>query len=209
MGLDLDPCLVRSVTGELLARGFVREHDGDAVLIEAGHVPVAFLRRGDRAVVELMNADRGACTYDAVVDSAGQHGIALVGLSLRHRVQQRTAVRTATALPHRITTGFAGEDRVTLERPLDVVVVDVSGTGLRFRCATRVRAGTRLAMTFTATRPPVELVLEVLREDRAPSDLAHGCRFLGLGERAADGIYRFVLEEQRRALAQRTAVRRP
>ena len=205
--VDLDPCLVRTPEGELLASGHVREHDADTLLVEAEQYAGGWLERGDTAVVEVLSADRGACTYDAVVESSGVRRILLVGVRLRHRVQQRTAVRAATDLPFTITEAVVDGEIAELTEPLDVVVLDVSATGLRFRSTVDVPPGTQLVLTFTATRVPVRLVLEVLRQQPARTDLVHGCRFEGLSERDADELFTYVLAEQRRQLARRAAAR--
>lgn len=207
MAFELDPCLVRAETGELLARGFVREHAAGSLLIEAERFTGSWLEPGDPAVVEVMSAHKGACTYDAVVVFSEAGRIELVDLRLRTVVQQRTAVRVPTAIPLQVTCRLEGTELVLLETPMDVVVLDVSASGMRFRSAEELEPGMRLAMTFLATRMPLELVLEVLRTEEHRAGYVHGCALVGITERESDEIFRFALDEQRRQLAQRADVR--
>lgn len=207
MAFELDPCLVRAETGELLARGFVREHAAGSLLIEAEHFTGAWLEPGDPAVVEVMSGHKGACTYDAIVVFSEAGRIELIDLRLRTVVQQRTAVRVATTIPLQVTGWFDGAELVPFEPPMDVVVLDISASGMRFRCAEELTLGTRIATTFLATRVPLELVLEVLRTEEHRTGHAYGCALVGITERESDEIFRFALDEQRRQLAQRGDVR--
>lgn len=203
MAFEADPCLVRAGTGELLARGFVREHDGVTMLVEAEHAAGSWLEPGDAVVAEVLSSQRGACTYDAVVGYSVANRIELTDLQLQTVVQQRSALRVATSLPHRVSYRLEGTARVVLDEPLAVVVLDVSGHGLRFRTAAELEIGDRLLLTFEAVRVPLDLVLEVLRVEEMRGGLAYGCRFVDLRERDADAMFTFVLEEQRRQLVER------
>lgn len=207
MAFELDPCRVHAVSGELLAQGFVREHAHGSLLVEAEHFTGGWLEPGDAAVVEVLSAHRGACTYDAVVTFSAAHRIELTDLRLREVVQQRTAVRVPTSLTYRVTHQLDGSTPVELEEPFDVVVLDVSAHGLRLRCEAELENGVRLALRFEATRVPLDLVVEILRGEEMRGQFAYGCRIVGASERVSDELFRFVLDEQRRQLAQRAAAR--
>ena len=207
VAFELDPCLVRTGTGELLVRGFVREHGADSLLIEAEHFTGRWLEPGDLAVVEVMSAHRGACTYDAVVVFSEARRIELAGLRLRTVVQQRAAVRVLTAIPLQVTHRVEETEQVPLDEPMDIVVLDVSASGMRFRCDTELAAGARVALTFPPTRMPLELVLEVLRIEEHKVGRVYGCALVGITERESDELFRFALDEQRRQLAQRSGAR--
>jgi hypothetical protein len=93
MAFELDPCAVHTATGELVARGFVREQAGDTEVVEMQHESGAWLGDGDEAILEVFSATRGALTYDGVVEFAAARRVGLRGLRLREAVQQRSAVR--------------------------------------------------------------------------------------------------------------------
>lgn len=207
MAFELDPCLVRTAAGELLVRGFVREHGADSLLIEAEHFTGSWLEAGDMAVVEVMSAHKGACTYDAVVVFSEARRIELARLRLRTVVQQRAAVRVLTAIPLQVTHRVEGNEQIPLDEPMEILVLDVSATGMRFRCATELAAGTRVALTFRGTRTPLHLVLEVLRVEAHKAGPAYGCALVGITERESDELFRFALDEQRRQLALRADAR--
>ncbi len=207
MVFELDPCRVHAPTGELLARGFVREHGAHSLLVEAEHFSGGWLAEGDDAVVEVLSDHRGTCTYDAVVAFSAAGRIELRDLRLREVVQQRTAVRVPVAVPIHVTQRLEGTELVPLDEPLDIHVLDVSAHGMRIRCARQIEAGTRLAVRFTQSRAPLDLVVEVLRAQELRGEFAHGCRIVGASERVTDELFRFVLDEQRRQLAQRSEQR--
>lgn len=203
MAFDLDPCRVYAASGELLAEGFVREHHDATILVEAENFSGVWLEQGDAAVIEVLSAHRGACTYDALVSFSAARRIELEQLQLREVVQQRSAVRVPTSIPLRVTHRVVGGVQEVLDEPLKIVVIDVSAHGLRFRCAEEVPVGTRLPLTLDTTRQPIGLVAEVLRVVPLGTEHAHGCSLVGLGEREEDELFRFVLDEQRRQLADR------
>jgi hypothetical protein len=203
VAFEQDPCRVYAASGELLAEGFVREHHDSTILVEAENFSGIWLEVGDAAVVEVMSAHKGACTYDARVSFSAAHRIALDDLRLREVVQQRSAVRVPTSIPLRVTHRVVGTEREPLDEPLKIVVIDVSAHGLRFRCAEELPVGTRLALTLETTRQPLALVAEVLRTVPIGAEHAHGCVLVGLGERQMDELFHFVLDEQRHQLADR------
>lgn len=208
VAFELDRCQVRTPAGELIANAFVREHDGTGVLVETEHLSTGWLEPGDPVVLELMSAARGVLTYDAVVVDTAMRRIELADLRLRETVQQREAVRVATLIPLRVTHVVPEDEPVPLDDPLDVVVIDLSAHGLRLRADRAVEVGTRLALRLTVTRAPVDLVAEVVRTEEGAAQHLLGCRIVGAGERTTDELFGFVMQEQRRLLAQRAEAER-
>lgn len=205
MAFELDPCRIRAEGGELLAQGYVREHDGDEVAVDVEHDAGGWLAEGDVVVLEILSPHRGTLVHDARVDVVVARRVVLGGLTLRTAVQLRSAVRVPTSIPVVLradSVDDAGEP-ATIE--LDAVVLDVSAHGMRVRCHADVASGAHLALTFRATRTPLELTLEVIRVQELAGDAVLGCRLVDASERETDELFRFVLEEQRRQLA----VRRP
>lgn len=205
MAFELDPCRVRAPGGELLAQGFVREHDGDVVAIDVEHEAGGWLDEGDRVVVDILSPSRGTLTYDAGVRTVVARRVVLEGLTLQAAVQLRSAVRVPTSIPVVLRAAAQDEEGEPVEVTLDGVALDVSAHGMRVRCHADVEAGARLAVRFEATRVPLELQLEVIRVQELGGDAVLGCRLVGTTERETDELFRFVLEEQRRQLAVRSA----
>lgn len=203
----LDRCRVYGADEELLADGFVREQDATGLLVEAEHFSGRWLAAGDPVVVQVLSSVQGECVYDGTVTWSEARRIGVGDLLLRERVQKRAAVRVPVELPHRIEERVVGGGREPLEHALEVVVLDVSAYGLRFRTREQLEPGTRLALTFTAARRPLDLVLEVVRAQELRTDHAYGCRFVAVDERTTDDLFSFVLDEQRRLLAERRDAR--
>jgi len=206
VALELEPCLVHASTGELLARGFVREHEGTSLVVEAKTFTGTWLLPGDPAVLQVLSADRGSITYDAVVAFSAVRRIGLANLTLRTVVQQRAALRVHTAIPMQISHVLDGKEVVEIA-PLEVLVIDLSAHGMRIRSEAVIEPGTLLAVVFTATGRPIDLVVEVLRAEEIRGGFAYGCRFAGATEREHDELFRFVLRQQRRQLADRAQAR--
>ncbi len=218
MAFELDPCRVHGAGGELVAAGHVHSANATSLQVTAPRYSGRALAPGDVVVLEVDSPVRGECTFDAVVGGSWPGRIDLTALSLRAVVQKRSAVRVPVAVPLLLTqlpeepeepeeSGEQGEpeedaDDVVPEPLVGAVVIDVSADGLRFRSTQKVPAGRRLQATFPARRP-VTLVLEVLRHEDVRAGVAHGCRFVDLSERDRDAMVTFVLEQERRLIAER------
>lgn len=196
MAFELDPCAVHTATGELVARGFVREQAGDTVVVEMQHESGAWLGDGDEAILEVFSATRGALTYDGVVEFAAARRVGLRGLRLREAVQQRSAVRVAVSVP--VTAHPVGDDEE--REPFEAVVIDLSAHGVRFRCDVELTAGDRVQVTLPLERAPLPLTLEVVRTEDLRGAAAYGCRIVGASERVHDALFRHVLDQQRAQL---------
>ncbi|WP_182113897.1 MULTISPECIES: PilZ domain-containing protein [unclassified Actinotalea] len=206
MAFELDPCRIRTTEGELLVQGFVREHWGTGAEVEVDHEAGGWIQDGDAVLLEVLSSVRGACTFDAVVVASGERRVELCDLVLRETVQMRSAVRVPTSIPvtlHPVgPPARTGEDA---EPDVQGVLIDVSATGVRVRLAEPLDQGTRFTFRLDATRVPLDLQLEVLRGHEIGGATAVGCRLVDVSERETDELFRFVLEEQRRLLAQRAA----
>lgn len=202
MAFELDPCRIRGQGGELLAQGFVREHEDDVAAVDVEHEAGGWLDEGEAVLLEVLSPHRGTVTHDAVVGAVVGRRVVLEGLSVREAVQLRSAVRVPTSIPVVVRPVVAGDEEPA---PTDAVVVDVSAHGMRLRCAAPAEPGARLALRFVATRSPLDLVLEVVRCSELAGDAVLGCRLVDVSERDTDELFRFVLEEQRRQLAVRAA----
>jgi len=127
VALELEPCLVHAGSGELLARGFVREHDGTSLVVEAKTFTGMWLQPGDPAVVQVLSADRGSMTYDAVVAFSAARRIGLSNL---------------------VAIGLAKKEELVFTRDSDQpLALDPHGPALRLLQRIRDEAH-RFAVTF-------------------------------------------------------------
>lgn len=203
MGFDLDVCRVHAPSGELLADGFVREHDDAFLVVEAEHFTGAWLDPGDPVAVQVLSSQRGELHYDAVVAEAGSRRVVVTDLRLREAVQKRGAVRVPTSLRFRTTRVQLPEEDEPRAAPLDVVVVDVSAGGMRVVCDEELPPGTLVELDFVAEGVQLPVRLRVLRATPQHTKVAHGCRLEDLDVRSEDALFGFVLAEQRRQRAAR------
>ncbi len=203
MAFESDPCAIHAETGELIARGFVREHSGARLVMSARTFTGAWLHPGDLATLVIMSSDRGALTFDAIVDESGHGRVVLRSLTLREAVQHRSSLRVQTDMVLRLGSLVVGKAEQVLDPPWAVHVDDLSADGIRFRTEAELEIGHRVATTVDLGARRLDLVLEVVRRTEVRGGLAYGCRILGVGERDRDALFRFVLDRQRQTLAQR------
>lgn len=203
MGFELDPCWVHGDGGELIAAGHVRTHEDDRLVVEAPKYSGGSLWPGDAVVLVVASQLRGTCTIDASVAASARTRLELTDLRLREVEQKRSAVRVPVAERMTFEHVVQDDERVPLEEPVDVQVLDLSAYGMRFRAEAEVPIGTRLAGTYPAPRRPVPVVLEVLRHEELRGAVGHGGRFVGMSERDTEELFRAVLDRQRRLIAER------
>lgn len=207
MDIERDHCRVYARSGALTAEGFVLSHERGRMVLEIEQIHDGGLDPGLPAQIEVLSPVRGAVVHDGVVVANEMARMELTDVVVREVVQQRSAVRVPTHIPVRVTHGVVEGERAELEEPLDLVVEDVSAHGMRLRTGAALDPGTLLVVPFEATGMALELVVEVLRAMPVGDRFAHGCQFVGLGERETDELFRFVLDEQRRQLADRSGRR--
>jgi c-di-GMP-binding flagellar brake protein YcgR len=207
MAFEAEPCAIYAATGELLARGFVREHAGSRLVMAAQAFTGAWLDAGDHAVVEILSTDRGVLSFDVVVESSELGRIVLGSLTLREAVQHRASLRVRTEMVLAIVSLVAGGKEQALEPAWTAHVEDISADGVRFRTSEELEIGHRVGTTVTLGDRRLDLVLEVVRCAEVRGGVAYGCRILGVSERDRDALFRFVLDRQRQSLAQRAELR--
>ncbi len=139
MAFESDPCAVHAATGELLARGFVREHAEGHLVMAAQSFTGAWLDAGDRAVLEVLSADRGVLSFDAVVETSELGRIVFRSLALREAVQHRASLRVRTDMVLQISSLVVDGQEQVLEPAWPAHVDDISADGVRFRTASRAR----------------------------------------------------------------------
>lgn len=201
MSFELDVSRVYATSGELLADGFVREHVGGHLVVEAEHFSGVWLNPGDPVLVQVLSAVRGDCHYDAVVVEAELRRVVVTQLQLREAVQKRGAVRVPTHLRFRTTRVVV--EGVPREDQLEVSIQDVSATGMRVVCAEELPPGTLLELEFATEDLRLPIRLQVLRSTEQGGLVSHGCLIEGLHERGEDALFSYVLAEQRRQRAAR------
>ena len=218
MAFEADPCELRTPEGELIARGFVREHEDGTLVIDAQSLGSTWFDEGDAAVVEVFDANRGALTYHGAVEFVAGKRVRLRDLRLQVARQQRSAVRVPTDLsvpivaqlgvepgdePGAVVPTANASGEVELRPPWTVTVIDLSAHGLRFLSDQGVEPGTRWRVALPTPRRPLDLVVEVLRAEEVRGGVAHGARFVDARERDHDVLFGWVLDLQRQQLARR------
>ncbi len=211
MAFEADPCALRNEAGELIARGFVREHDDESLLVDAHGLLDTWLTEGDSALVEVFNTDRGALTYRGVVEFAAARRVRLRELRLQVVRQQRAALRVPIDLTvgvvARVDAPDANGADETLDPPWQVTVIDLSAHGLRFLATEGVEPGSTWRVRLPAPRRHLDVVVQVVRTEELRAGVAHGCRFVDARERDSDELFRWVLDLQRQQLAKRAEQR--
>ncbi|WP_372593734.1 PilZ domain-containing protein [Actinotalea sp.] len=203
MAFESDACAIHAVTGELLARGSVREHADARLIMTAQTFTGVWLDPGDAAVLEVFSTDRGVLTFDAVVESSDRGAIALRRLTLREAVQHRASLRVPTQMDILLDSVLSAGKETVLDPPLRVHVDDLSADGMKLRTTEEIEVGHRLRTAVPLNDRSLEVVLEVVRRSEVRGALTYGCRILDVSERDRDALFRYVLEQQRRELAQR------
>ena len=152
MGFELDPCWVHGDSGELIAAGHVRSHEEDRLVVEAPKYSGGSLWPGHPVILVVASELRGSCTIDAVVIASARTRLELTDLRVRVVEQKRSAVRVPVS--ERVTFAHLveGDQRVPLEEPLPVQVLDLSAYGMRFRSESEVPIGTHLAGSYPTPR---------------------------------------------------------
>lgn len=201
---DADRCELRTndADTELVGIGHVRANHGDVLVLDVGLEPGKQPRPGDSAIVDLFNPMAGRTRCAGVISIVDGTFVEVVQVTQLARLQERDAVRVSVHFTHRLVAVIGPDGDHPLVPHVDVQVLDVSATGLRFRHRHGFDAGTRLR-SGAVTGLPFAPVLEVVRQVPATGGVDHGCRFVDVSARDTDVLFAFVTDQQRQQLRAR------
>ncbi|AEE44535.1 flagellar brake protein [Cellulomonas fimi] len=194
---DLARCALSA--GDRVIEGFVVECDDGTMTVGTELGASGTLQPGTDVKILVLDDVRGEVRYSGWVTEVGLTRLHVTDLELTSMLQKRKVARVRIA---QICTGTVVSGDAEPE-PVTFVVVDVGAHGMRISTAATLREHDRIDFRFPAGDRVVPLVAEVLRRQRTSSGATqYGCRFVELGERESDDLFRFVLRtqlEQRRS----------
>ena len=188
---DLARCAVSA--GERVLDGYVTACASGTMIIGVETMRhVTTFRVGDDVQVLVLDEVRGQVAYQGRVARVGATTVQVAELELTSMLQKRGAVRV------RLAQRCAGVVQSAQEEPrITFVLLDISAHGMRISTTAELAEHERIAFLFPTHDGVVPLVAEVLRSHRITSTTTQcGCRFVGLGEREMDLLFRFVLQTQ-------------
>lgn len=193
---EFDKCMVFHLEGAKAAEGFVHEcHDGVIKIYTQG--TSQSLVTGEEVLIFIYNSVKGECRYRGKVEKASFNRVEIAGAALVSSLQQRENTRVNKQLKYRISYSFNEKgERVKLDRPIDIIILNVSAQGMYFNCVERFEVGFAFALIFRETLRPVHLKVKILRREDYSGNYNYGCIFPDVSSKDMDEIFRFVLREQ-------------
>jgi PilZ domain-containing protein len=188
---DLARCTLAA--GGRVLDGYVAACADGILTFSAEHGVLGAFRVGNDVQILVLDEVRGEVRYSGWVSWIDATTIQVSDLELTSILQKRQVVRVSIA---QLCTGVVplpdGEDR-----SITFVVLDISAHGMRISTNARLMDHERIAFEFPIHDRALPLDAEVLRSQRTGGRSTHyGCRFLGLGERDSDALFRYVLHTQ-------------
>jgi hypothetical protein len=167
--------------------------DGSLTMRTEPGAGAGVLRAGDDVQVLVLDDVRGEVRYTGWVATVRAMAVHVADLELTSTLQKRKVARVRIA--QSCTGVVQSPDGQT--RPVSFIVLDISAHGVRISTTDDVAEGERIVFTFPTRDRTVHLDAEVLRSHRTDGRSTQcGCRFVGLTERDADALFRFVLQTQ-------------
>lgn len=182
------------VTAEGVALSGYVEHFDSTVLAVQLDAPVESLEVDDDVEVRVLDDVRGEVHFGASVadvDDAVVHLASLYEIAVR---QRRSAARVRVSVPLSATL-IAGEPPVATA--LKVTVLDVSASGAKLLVDGKIPLDAKVAFAFpVGGGEVVDLVAEVVWSEESVSGWRHGCRYVGIGPKETELLFRYVLLTQ-------------
>ena len=178
LGGDYTGCtiLVYDTSGNHLGSTTVTQYDKAALRIEIREFPPA-LRTGDRCNLLILTSPT-PCEYSGRVSVDGKrHTLALfMGKEHENRAFERYKVSCSAVVENYIS----GNKAYPLLAPLEIKVINISKSGLRFRAASyTVCDGDRFQVRIKINDNNKLLIIEAVNHlDTAQGTTEYGCRFL-------------------------------
>lgn len=104
--------------------------------------------------------------------------------------------------------GMLGRDQLLADFPLQIIVTEISGAGIRFISDTALKIGEPMEVVVALSQIPLRLAGAIgkpTRIEESPSDQQHAYafEFTRIREAQLDQVIGFVLQEERRAIRER------
>ncbi|WP_028049323.1 PilZ domain-containing protein [Cellulomonas sp. URHD0024] len=179
--------------GDRVLDGYVAACGDGTLMLRADHGVRGELRVGDDVQVLVLDDVRGEVRYSGRVARVSVTTVYVADLELRSMLQKRQVARVKIA---QLCTGVLQSSQ-DADRSITFVVLDLGAHGMRISTTARLTEQDRITFQFPTPDRAVPLDAEVLRSQRTRTRSTHyGCRFVGLREREADALFRFVMQTQ-------------
>lgn len=192
---ELDRCLIFRQSGGKAAEGYIHSFENDVLkLYPQG--PAEPLQPGNLIFAFVYSNVMGECKYAGEVRRITDYCIEFGGMKLVGSSQKRQNTRVNKRLEYRLTKYYADGVERSFSPPLEIIILNLSATGLYFHCDHKFEVGFTFPLVLRETGRPVLLRVEVVRREIYDRTYNYGCRFVNIAERDVDEIFRFVFREQ-------------
>jgi c-di-GMP-binding flagellar brake protein YcgR len=182
------------VTGESITLNGYVEHFDSTVLAVRFDPPVEGLEAGEDIEVRVLDDVRGEVHFGASVAEVDDTVVHLEGLYEIAVRQRRAAARVRVSVP---LTGTLLVGDPPVATSLKLTVLDVSASGAKLLVGDRLPLEAKLAFAFPVGGDDVvDLVAEVVWSEESVSGWRHGCRYVGIGPKETELLFRYVLLTQ-------------
>ena len=200
---EFDKCVMYTKYGTKAAEGFVHEFE-DSVMKIFTHGDSNDLLPAEEVYIYVYNSVKGECKYKGTVAKIALNDTEIVNIGLISAVQKRDNTRVNKQIKYMMTNKIVNDQKVKLEKPVVISILNLSAQGLYFNCDEKYEHGLKFRLYFKETSRPINLLIEVVRREEYNRSYNYGCRFVGISEKDMDEIFKFVLKEQ---IAQRRRAR--
>ncbi|MCL2423940.1 MAG: PilZ domain-containing protein [Micrococcales bacterium] len=182
--------------GGLTLTGYVDHFDSTVLAVRFAGT-VEGLEVADAIEIRVLDDVRGEVHFGALVaDVYPRDGDTAVYLSNLHEIavrQRRAAARVRISVP---LTGTVTSGDPPTTSPLKLTVLDVSASGAKLLVADRLPLDATVAFAFPVGDDVVDLVGELVWSEESVSGWRVGCRFVGIGAKDTELMFRYVLLTQ-------------
>lgn len=191
---EFDKCILTAESGAGLAEGTVREYVEPVMRINLSEEQQFSLH--SEVIVFVFNRVKGECVYKGRVAEVDGNAVAIDRVVFVRSTQKRNNTRVGKTIHYKITQKFSGEGKERLEKPIEIIILNVSATGMYISCDENFVEGHRFPLRFLEAGRPIDLDVQIIRCEYNRRGNKYGCQFLNIDPKDADNIYRFVLHEQ-------------
>jgi hypothetical protein len=191
---EFDKCVIEKTNGEYVTWGHIVEFDSEHIKIRVKSEYSDYNLY--RIILFIYNSTKGECKYHADVSEIDEKNIILKNIELLSSVQKRSNTRVGKMIKYQITDTFKDKKIITLEKPIDITILNISAVGLYFSSDENLVLGFTFQLVFNEFKNPIYLEVEIIRRDEYARSYNYGCIFKNISNKEMDEIFRFVLKEQ-------------
>jgi c-di-GMP-binding flagellar brake protein YcgR len=186
--------------GNVVANGYLWNDNGDYIEIRGKDFPI--LPEGEKMKIIAHHRNARSEIYTTVVYISRENYLSLYVISKTIESNQRKFYRIQTNIRADITHQIVNGSKISLKKPVEICVLDLSLGGFRFGSKTALEVGNRYRFDLLLGKNMADLTFKILRRlDSEKWGYEYGCTLKDLSQISERYLCQYIFDRERQQKA--------